>query len=393
MVGRTSRDYRGRRDSSDEGPGEAVLPDSHGQDRQVLVVGDGFIAGVTAGFLAQAGLDPVLAPPANGRTPQLLKVLWRPGLALLERIGLRRPVERVGTPLDGLDCQTADRSWTDGTRTSLVAVGRQQLSELVDRQLLGDIRTSPRPVTELEPAGAGVRSRFDHGIDERFDAAVTTTRTLVPCRTAAAEQTVQTWEFERPARRTTVPTEAWAGGRAAFTVPLDETVGVQLVSSTETAPAAAVSVEEVAAVFGSLFEDRQPFEGVDGARVQYSRESCAVQRSVHTESVALVGPEARASLPGDCLSVTRSIEDAWILADALAYGPPAVDDALAAYSKRRRLRERDLLTASVGTPPTTGAPADCSPTLRYLAASRALAFSHVRGHSLPDRLLSVPRRL
>lgn len=398
MVEPSSRSRRAPTDSSGEKPDENILPDGHRQSRQVLVVGDGLVAVVTAGFLAQAGLDPVLAAPANGRAPRTLAVLWRAGLALLERLGLRRPVERAGTPIASLNCPTANRSWTGvgGKRPSLVGIGRQQLHELITQQLRDDIRASQRTVTALDASAAGVRARFDQGIDEQFDAAVTTTRALVPeDESTPAERTVDTWEFEWPAECPvpTDPTEAWAAERAAFTVPLDGTAGVQLVSTTETLPTTAVSADAVGTLFGPLFDGPSPFEALDGTELQYSQKSCAVPRSVHSVPVALVGPETRTSLPGDCLGVTRGIEDAWILADALAYGPTGVDDALATYSRRRRQRERDILAATAEMSTATPGSATLSPMLRRLSASRALAFSHVLDHSLPEEVVSVPECL
>jgi 2-polyprenyl-6-methoxyphenol hydroxylase-like FAD-dependent oxidoreductase len=387
----TDRGPEGAEERAESGTGSTV------RDRQILVVGDDLAAAATAGFLEQAGLDPVLASAAGERTRPPVVTVWEPGLTLLERIGLRRPVERRGTSLARLDCRTSGDSWaSDGTaRPSLVALSRPQLRKLLARHLFARIRTTERPVRSLTPTTSGVRVTFEQGIEEPFDTVVTTDRSLVPERDPPKPTGLHGWAFEWPDEvpAPEAPTEAWAETLAAFTVPHATGTHAQFVAAGRTSPSAAVSATGLADRFGHLFDDvPSPFTALDDGGFEYRRLPRAVPVSLCLGRVALVGPGARTSVPGSCLGASFGIEDAWVIADTLAYGPADTDEALTAYEGRRKQRAT-ALCPRVDDTAGTRVPIPLSPPLARLCAARTLAFSHAIDGQPPELARAVPESL
>lgn len=367
-------------------------------ERQVLVVGDDPIAIATAGFLGQVGLDPVLARPPSERAGPDTLTLWRPGLVLLERLGLRRPVEAIGTRLDRLARPHVDSSWTtdQSDRPALLSVRRAELLSLLDRRVRDRIRTPERPIAGIDRTHDRVDVTFEGGIEESFDTVVTTDSTLAPTvepRHVAA--TTHTWTFDWPTETPAPdgPTERWTDDRAAFSVPVADSTRVRLVSVTDPTHAA-TDIASLERRFGTLLGwSANSFETLSQHAIQYHQGTRAVPVSVHADGVVRIESAARASLPGDCLRTTLGIEDAWVLADALAYGPRDRDDALNEYQQRRRRRERGLDQCCTTATPAAQPPNDLSPLLSRLCARRALAFRHVTNGHLPDVAESIPASL
>jgi 2-polyprenyl-6-methoxyphenol hydroxylase-like FAD-dependent oxidoreductase len=379
-----------------------------GRQRSVLVVGSGLTAAATAGFLEQAGLDPVVASTSAGKTTTGETVLWRPGLVLLERIGLRRPIERLGTRLASRHCLRADRSWTadSGDRPSLLAIDDERLRELIEQYVLTGGRVIDRTVTAVEPTDGGVRATFEGVVTEPFDAVVTTTQSLRSERPEASTA-VHSWRFRWPAAlpEPPGPAEAWAERRVALFVPASECFHVRLVSTADVDAAAALSLGELERRFGRLVEfpltaaDRPstadqpcgPFAALDQRELRYSQSRLQTPTTIADDGIVRVGSAARGSAPGDPLAAALGIEDGWVLADALAYGPDGVGAALADYERRRRCRE-GAIAAAVGEQAEV-CPADRSAPLRHLAARRRLAFGHVHDGQPHPLAESIPQRL
>jgi len=367
-------------------------------ERQVLVVGDDPTAIATAGFLGQVGLDPVLARPPSERAGPNTLTLWRPGLVLLERLGLRRPVEAIGTRLDRLARPNVNSSWTtdQSDRPVLLSVRRAELLSILDRRVRDRIRTPDRPIAGIDRTHNRVDVTFEGGIEESFDTVVTTDSTLAPTvepRHIAA--TTHTWAFDWPTETPVPdgPTERWNGDRAAFSVPVANGTRVRLVSVTDPTHAA-TDLDSLERRFGTLLGwSANSFETLSQHAIQYNQGIRAVPVSVHADGVVLIGSAARASLPGDCLRTTLGIEDAWVLADALAYGPRDRDDALDEYEQRRRRRERELVQCSTTATPAAQTSKNLSLLLSRLCARRALAFWHVTDGRLPDVAESIPASL
>lgn len=72
-----------------------------------------------------------------------------------------------------------------------------------------------------------------------------------------------------------------------------------------------------------------------------------VARSWHGEGVALLGDAAHPTLPFLAQGANMAMEDAWVLADALAQGPDMVS-GLQAYQQRRRDRVSRVIEAANG---------------------------------------------
>jgi 2-polyprenyl-6-methoxyphenol hydroxylase-like FAD-dependent oxidoreductase len=367
-------------------------------ERQVLVVGEDPPAIATAGFLSQVGLDPVLARPPSERAGPNTLTLWRPGLVLLERLGLRRPVEAIGTRLDRLARPNVNSSWTtdQSDRPALLSVRRAELLSLLDRRVRDRIRTPERPIVDIDRSQDRVDATFEGGIEESFDTVVTTDSTLAPTvEPRHVVATTHTWAFDWPTEPPAPdgPTERWKGDRAAFSVPVADGTRVRLVSVTDPT-CAATDVDSLERQFGAVLGwSANSFETLSQHGIQYHQGTRAVPVSVHADGVVLITSAARVSLPGGCLRTTLGIEDAWVLADALAYGPRDRDDALNEYEQRRRRRERELDQCSTTTTPTVQPSIDLSPVLSRLCARRALAFRHVTSGHLPDVAKSIPASL
>ena len=385
-----------------------------GCQRSVLVVGDGLTAAATAGFLDGAGLDPVVAPPPSRGQSTGVTVLWRPGLVLLERIGLRRPIERLGEALTCRRCLTTDRSWTAGAaegddatdddQPTLVAIDRSRLASVLESHVLSTLRLTDRAVTAVDSAGCGVRASFTGGVTESFDAVVTTCRSLLRSREPSPAG-VGWWQFAWPdgPQAPPAPAALWSDRRAALFVPAGDDTGgvdVRLVSTAGIDAASALSTAALDREFGDLFAHRPtPFAALDPQRLQYRRLPRPVPTTLSDGGLVLVGAESRSTIPGDCLGAARGIEDAWIVADSLAYGPDNIDAAVDDSERRRRQRAREYVAAvaaaaeadrqSADSPPLT----DGSSWLRQLRARRRLAFSHTRAPQLPPVAESIPQRL
>jgi 2-polyprenyl-6-methoxyphenol hydroxylase-like FAD-dependent oxidoreductase len=383
----------GDRDTESDRSGiERILSDGYNREQPILVVGDGLVAGATAAFLEQAGLRPVVASTCY-RPQTGIRMLWEPGLTLLERIGLRRPLERVGTSIERLHCTTADRSWTasDGTSASLVAVERDRLHTLLEKRVYDRLTESEQSVIAVEPTDSGVQVTFEGATTELFDTVVTTTNALLPTQTRPDGQSVHMWHFEWPPNtpQPGIPTEAWDAYTAAFSVPTSDGTWVRLVSMTETSPVSALSPDSLAAQFGQFFA-ADPLSELDRQQLQYCRRTRAMPRSLSSGGVVLAGSEARVAIPGDCVSTTLGIEDAWVLADAMAYGPNDIGSAIAEYERRRRRREQEMTVAIDDERPTTLESPLLSPAIDRLYTRRRLAFSHIIDRPQPDVARAVP---
>jgi 2-polyprenyl-6-methoxyphenol hydroxylase-like FAD-dependent oxidoreductase len=371
-------------------------PDGSGHDRGTLVVDGGPAALVAAGFLDQAGLDPVLAAGPTWRGPAAV-TLWRPGLELLGRIGLRRPVEAAGRPVTELRCRgsTGHRTAPSPAGTPVV-IRRARLEALLADRLCDRLRTTDREVVAVRSGAAGVRVTFEDEVTEPFDAVVAADRRLVPGDgpTDAAEP-VHWWSFDWP-ESVSGPgraTEAWGDSAVALTTPAGGSRRALLVAP-DGPRATPLSPARLAERFGDI--DRtvaDALAALDGSELRYGRADPAAPASLCVEGVALVGPAARAPLPGDCLGPALAVEDGWVLADALAFGPGPVDDALGAYADRRRRRMAELAAATSDDGLVERAPAGVSGPLRELCARRTVALGHLFD-AAPDGLgRGIPRRL
>jgi FAD-dependent urate hydroxylase len=367
------------------------------RDRQLLVVGHGLTAAACAGFLARAGLDPVLAPPDEGFVQEHapLVPLWKPGLVLLERLGLRQRLERLGTTLDRVARLSAGRSWADAAAEgpSLVVLRRDRLASVLTRQLHPRLRTTDRSVTALEPTSTGVTASFEGGIAEPFDAAITARPPREAADRTGATPTLHTWTLDWPSPHSRPPetTEAWDQQMAAVITPTGDGAHARVLATPAAAPDAALDVDRLATAFSPLFDSlANPFMHCQVDALRYRRDTHVSPRSLWDDAVVAIGPAARSALPGSLLGPSLGLADGWVLADCLVDGPLSIDRALASYETRRRTRERSLQQHISGDVASNSNSTDCSPLLARLRRSRAIAFGHAIDGAVPDWASGVP---
>ena len=348
------------------------------QDREVLIAHTGLSALVTAGLLGRAGFDPVVAPSPSDRSPPRLTVMWEPGLRVLDQLGLRRSVERHGTPVTELDRTGSEKSWKAdaSTEISLVAIERDQLRALLTQAVYPRVRETDRVVTALESATSGVRATFDHDGTEAFDVAVTADRSLGADRAAEPDGRVHTWECHH-FEPTSKATEAWGSSAAAFAVPSGDSTSLRLVTTAETPARAAVSADDITDRFSHLSPPATDLgRALRDSGFEYRRARLAAPTSVSTGRVGLVGPAARTALPGTHLGPSTDIETAWALAASIADASGIITGALSSYEQRRR-----RLSVRVWTQldDVHARNLSLSPGLRLLFFARRLAFDHMTG--------------
>ena len=384
-----------------------MTPHAPNQDRQVLVINDGPIAMLTAGFLEHAGLDPVVAPDTERRPTTGPIVLWYSALQLLGRLGLRRPIETAGTELTqrrtthraaDTTATTHESAATETTdRPALVVITRQQLSYLIDEYLTDRLRRTERTVQRIEPTESGVAVTFASAIVEPFDIVVSNTHRETPTQsTPESGGALHTWAFDWPSSLPTpsTPSDVWSERRAMVTLPYSDGLRVQLLSTTAPTQAAGGTPESLTERFGPLFQaDVSPSAVLGSAAIQYHKQPIGVGRSAAESTTAVVGTGLPPRYAGDSLAATERIEESWMLADALAYGPTEVATAVSEFDQRRRARRDDL---------TAGGDADASsrhceialqPPLDVLWYRRALAFSHLTDAGQSALSTEIPERL
>ncbi|ELZ36569.1 FAD-dependent oxidoreductase [Halorubrum distributum] len=346
------------------------------QDWEILIADTGLSALVTAGLLGRAGFNPVVAPSPSDRSPPYVTVIWEPGLRVLNQLGLRRSVERHGTPVTGLDRTGSEKSWEAdaSTENSLVAIERDQLRALLTQAVYPRVRETDRVVTALESAASGVRATFDHEGSEAFDLAVTANRSLGADRTAEPDGRIHTWEchhFESMSKAT----EAWGSSAAAFAIPNGDSTSLRLVTTAETPARAAVSADDITDRFSHLSPLTTDLRrALKDSGFEYRRARLTAPTSVSTERVGLVGRAARTALPGTHLGPSTDIETAWALAASIADASGTITGALSSYEQRRR-----RLSVRSWTPLDEVHARDLSlsPGLHLLFCARRLAFDHM----------------
>jgi len=375
------------------------IAEGSSRDRQVLVVGHSLAALATVGFLDQAGLDPVLADGPRGTPDGAVVPLWRPGLDLLKQVGLCRSVEAAGTSLNELRWVEPSQSWTKqmSSGVSLVAVRRDRLTSLFERRIGNRIHTIDKSVVSIQSTESGVRASFEHDVTEQFDAVVTTDATTLSQDDDSDQPTaIHWWSFDWPE---TVPApnvavEVWDRAAAAFIVPSNTSVRVSLVAGRETSTETPLALDDLGAQFGTHFTDLgDAISELDETTLEYRQLPTEVPATLCLDDVALVGPAVHTSIPGDSLGPTLSIEDGWVLADSLAYGPVSHSDALQEYANRRRRRLARLNSTIDGDAFTARIESDPSGVIRQLCSRRTLAFGHLfdsidsgLAHDILDRL-------
>jgi FAD-dependent urate hydroxylase len=386
-------DVSGKRESLQVGNAE-----DPGHDRQVLVTGCDLAARSTAGFLDHAGLDPVLAVGEHHVPDSTVVLVWQSGLELLERIGMRRPIEAVSTPVNKLGRAGSSRRWSapPSVRPPLVAVRHGRLRSLFDRQFSDWIRTIDESIESIESTEKSVFVSFEHGLTESFDTIVTTDQADIPRRGSESLSEVHHWAFDWPSAvpGPEIPTEAWSRDSAAVSVPVGDSVRARLISANSAAAEAPLAIDRLSEQFGRVFGTLgDAISELDESALQYQRIPFAVPTTLSAGNVVLVGPDVHAAIPGDGLGPSLSIEDGWVLADALTYGPMSVEEALSEYETRRRRRAAVISSTGRSNLFLQDAPDSLSGVTLQLWARRSIAFEHLFDRDTSEVAESIPDQL
>lgn len=366
-----------------------VTADAPDEDTRILVVGADLPAVAAAGYLTQAGFDPVLASAKRPQPAPSVTVIWESGLILLEQLELRHPVVRHGRRLTHLDRLEPGVSWHDDTGgdPSLVAIQRSHLRHLLTQRIGDHVRTPDGAITALESVSSGVRATFETGVVEPFDVAVTSDRSLLSCRASVPDGGIHTWQFGSMTPSTAAQ-EAFDDTHAAVVVPTADGAHITLVATAETTPSAAVSPRDIADRFASLVPSIPNLSRTLADGFEYRRGRLATPVSLSHGHIGFIGTAARPALPGSHLGIAMDLESAWTVADAIASAPDAVTETLASYERRRRRRLARLWEQVFD-------PHDAGPRtpLGLVFRARRLAFSHLIDGSHPSIARDVPETL
>jgi 2-polyprenyl-6-methoxyphenol hydroxylase-like FAD-dependent oxidoreductase len=339
----SSRDSDSGRDDGGSTPRTRLAVDSlmtSTDDRQVLVVGAGVAGLAVTATLRRTDYDPVL--------------LTEPGPTHASRLAILHPVGRA--LLDDLTADTLRAADTDVVRLDAGAgrdgpgpAGEYQsvalpTDALADR--LGGVvpeeAVRAEGVRTVERERSALRVRFESGVREWFDLVVAADgpgSTVREIRGGSfdAEHTVQVEaRLDAEAEPAPAPRAVWTDQGFVQTVPHPQ--GGSLVRLTGPAFAA---------------DDNSPEDRVHRAVEALGRPELgpagptAVRRTEVAQSppdgghwsdgrVAYCGGAALSQAPATGLGATLALADARVFADELLAGPSAVDDAIAAYGRRRR---------------------------------------------------------
>ena len=387
-------------DSVDEdGATSDTTADGSSHDRQVLVVGDDLAALATVGFLDQAGLAPVLADSSHRRQTSSIVPIWRPGLELLKQVGLYRPVIAAGTSLDELRSFESSQplARTTPSRPSLVAVDRDWLVSMFHRRFDDRIHMIDESVVSASSVESGVIATFEHDVTEQFDAVVVTDpATFSQGRWSEQSSSVHWWSFDWPSSVPEPDTaqEVWTPSSVALTVPSEGSVCGMLVSERQRVAITPLARDRLAAQFRSRCSSfGDAIAEVDKSALVYRQFPHSGPATLCVDNIALVGPAVHSSIPGDCLGPALSIEDGWVLADTLAYGPLSHRKALQEYAARRRQRLARIYETITDDVFTARVDSDLSGAIRQLCVRRTLAFGHLFETIDTGLVENIPERL
>lgn len=331
----------------------------------MLIVGAGVGGLSLAGFLREAGLDPVVVErTATLAEPRGVVELWPEAVALLRELGVAAALQDHGATVTDWTLRRGDGAVT-ARRTArgepVVVVRYPRLRAALCSVLPPRTVSTATTLHAIEQTAATVRATFANGVTEQFDVVVGadgadsrtrallggaepthygTTTWVVPCsRDVGGDVLDECWRADTVVR--TVPTGTEP--TAVVTRPTVDRPGVV----TDEPPAAVARVADHPEASPPTLATADV--GVDTGRWTAGR-------------VALLGDAAHAVHPLTGLGATLAVEDAAVLRTALL-GPhdePAIPARLTAYETARRARLRRLRSeparegpfAGIGTPLT-----------------------------------------
>jgi 2-polyprenyl-6-methoxyphenol hydroxylase-like FAD-dependent oxidoreductase len=315
--------------------------------RQVLVVGDGVVGLCAAAFLGHRGLDPTVVPSAAREPVDCRVVLWPTAVSVLAELGV---VGALCGPT------TEVEAWllaaTDGTvRERLAAaddadpfrsVGRSDLRRtLRDRLPASSVRVTKTLRTLRTTDGPPV-VEFDDGVVERFDLVVGADGTESTVKTAGFDagepvpKGTTTWTFRADGHAGTpgTVTELWGEDLRVLVGPDASGACGHLVTTVDD-PAIAVDALRRALDAEDAVACDLTLPG-PGDLLGTPDRTVPDDRWV-TDRLALLGEAARSRSPLLTPGPSLGIEDAYVLAEAVA-DDWSLGRALGTYERRRRDR-------------------------------------------------------
>lgn len=333
-------------------------------------------------LLRRAGYDPVLV--GSGSVGSRLSVVWPPAVDLLDRFGAGGVVRGAAMPvetvtLDGVGGSDTDRlSLPDRTAAPLLVRSRALREGL--RACLRGTSRQDRTVVEVDQRAGAVEVGFADGVREPFDLVVDAggSRPLVDPAAGGVSPRVRQFEAAIPADAPVPAHPVEHHGEQVTQVlpappngddPDGGIIRVTVAPDDATSPGDWTDVDHAdhggpaheGAVGGAALQRLFPEDwaaapdGLLSAALAEGR----VRRTEHAQTVlgptgddagpdriVRCGAAAASVAPGTGLAVALAIEDAWVLAEALATGPPSVTETSRRYAMRRRRRGEALRGAA-----------------------------------------------
>lgn len=316
---------------------------------QVLVVGGGLGGLSVAGFLADIGLEPVVAERdavvGGGGTPI---ELWPAAMSVLERLDVADAVRGCGTTVGTWSIRAGDgtvaRRLSVDNASGFVVIRYGRLREIILEALSDDLTRMDTTVRGLTSDAHRVSVTFDTGVTEPFDAVIgadgvgSTTRSRFGGADARTRDTTSyAFRFD-PATALEGAVEQWfATGAVLRVLPVGEAVWGWL-----TVPSSA-SVDRSSrrgVVTAHLSRtDWSAREWLSENRTPVRRDDLQVDANpLPSSRVALLGDAVHSPHRLTGFGPVLALADAAGLATALSDDQTAIRERLVTYADRRRTR-------------------------------------------------------
>lgn len=315
--------------------------------RQVLVVGDGVVGLCAAAFLGHRGLDPTVVPSTAREPADCRVVLWPTVASMLAELGVFGELAGAITEVDTWLLATTDGTVCERLTAAddadpFVSVGRARLRRALRDCLPSSSVRVTKTIRTLRTADGPPLVEFEDGVDERFDLVVgadgadSTVRAVGFDVGEPVPRGTTTWRFRTDGRRGAPGTviELWGEDARLLVGPDASGACGHLVTTIDDPVAAADALAAVVDAGGAVAGELAPPDPDD--LVGTPDRTVRADRWV-TDRLALLGAAARPRSPLFTLGPSLGVEDAYVLAEAVA-ADWSLGRALGSYEDRRRER-------------------------------------------------------
>lgn len=384
-----SREQSKRGDDDQRAAADGGLP-TLTQTRQILVDGAGVTALALAALLQRSGHDPVLVDAPGRRPASAVTTLWPSGLRVLDAAGVGAAVRNAGRPLDAIVVETGNGN--SGSCRTLTADGEDPAPVLADTGFLedvlaervSDISTLSTRVEAMAEHANAVEVTFSNGVREFFDLVVATSNASSTVRATtgddrsngAALSSIEV-QLDGADAMPALPLDCWREGVASQVLPppTAETSGVLRLLAPTDATQEVDTAATVAATFRDCEDDTtaaltaalDAAEWTSVAQANVDTAEWSAGRAVYCGTAAFPVP------PLTTLQPALALEDAWVLADELTYGPDTTASLLNAYARRRQERLQTVFRRLAPAEASTAYPGADSEPLATTSRLRATA--------------------